>query len=744
MIGNSWHLPTCRFRDMTRGTHQSRPHSSKFATTRTAPICRMASIWMRSGINWDPNEPRQPSLHPPGNDEFAHFQWALSLQWLDLFPVNLNPCLQWALDMQQRMRAGLSQWRNSVREDVQALVRELAEDQEEWMSAAPPHVVRVYKQGTGKNVVQLLAMAHLLHLFAFPEAAQLIRDLFYGFPLLGPLPPGAGWSLRQDSKYSSPWTLGQFEKFNAEHVRQACRQTRESQHEHTLRSEVEAEARKDRFVGPFSTAWLQANLDQAGLRAARAFPIEQNGKVRRGDDWLRSGHNSTVFAGDVPPYAGTQTVTSQLRYAATAGQPRLFAVDHEGAYRSLPVRHPPECCTILPGDPEVAVWMHQVLPFGSSGSVWSYIRVADTLCFLSIVLLWLAAAHFVDDFFGCENHESADHGFQGFQEIHGSMGYQMKEAKAKPPSAKITLLGVDWEISNDAVEASPGQGRVSKIETAILQALHQDSLTSAEAAKLAGKLGFATSWMFGSVGRAFLRPLFVRQHGSPTSPIGLSRPLRSSLTCLLRVLRSLKPVRIPLQPSAMSVAVLYADAYVTLTGHRRPANKWLQGALPLQALQVSDNGWGAVYSSHSARRLAFRSQVPGNVLLGLATSKAYIYWLEMLAQVLSLLSIRPPRGSHVVCFCDNVAAEHALRKGYSKDDRFTKVLACFWSWVAERSLSLTFHRVSSKENCSDGVSVRGRQRLRQARRGLSRLLPLAQHLGRVRPGRPGAPVRPGS
>ena len=348
--------------------------------------------------------------------------------------------------------------------------------------------------------------------------------------------------------------------------------------------------------------------------------------------------------------------------------------------------------------------MHQVLPFGSSGSVWSYIRVADALCFLSIVLLWLAAAHFVDDFFGCENHESADHGFQGFQEIHGSMGYQMKAAKAKPPSAKITLLGVDWEISNDAVEASPGQGRVSKIETAILQALRQDSLTSAEAAKLAGKLGFATFWMFGSVGRAFLRPLFVRQHGSPTSPAGLSRPLRSSLTCLLRVLRSLKPVRIPLQPSAMSVAVLYADAYITLTGHRRPANKWLQGALPLQALQVSDNGWGAVYSSHSARRLAFRSQVPGNVLLGLATSKAYIYWLEMLAQVLSLLSIRPPRGSHVMCFCDNVAAEHALRKGYSKDDRFTKVLACFWSWVAERSLSLTFHRVSSKENCSDGVS----------------------------------------
>ena len=111
---------------------------------------------------------------------------------------------------------------------------------------------------------------------------------------------------------------------------------------------------------------------------------------------------------------------SQLRYVATTGQPRLFAVDHEGAYRSLPVRKPSECCTILPGDP-AAVWMHQVLPFSSSGSVWSYIRVADALCFLSIVLLWLAAAHFVDDFFGCERLESADHGFQGFQGIRASI-----------------------------------------------------------------------------------------------------------------------------------------------------------------------------------------------------------------------------------------------------------------------------------------------------------------------------------
>ena len=205
MIGNSWHLPTCRFllfavllanqaislqalgQDSRYTQVQTPLLEVRFHPDGSRPLCRMASFWRRSGINWDPKEPRQPQLQPPGRDEFAHFQWALSLQWLDLFPVNLNRCLQWALDMQQHMGASLQQWRDSVREDVQALVRELAEEQEAWMSAAPAHVIRVYKQGTGRNVVSLLVMAHLLQLFAFPEFELLVRDLFHSFPLLGPV-----------------------------------------------------------------------------------------------------------------------------------------------------------------------------------------------------------------------------------------------------------------------------------------------------------------------------------------------------------------------------------------------------------------------------------------------------------------------------------------------------------------------------------------------------------------------------
>ena len=99
-----------------------------------------------------------------------------------------------------------------------------------------------------------------------------------------------------------------------------------------------------------------------------------------------------------------------------------------------------------------------------------------------------------------------------------------------------------------------------------------------------------------------------------------------------------------------------------------------------EVLQAADNGWGATFSSPSGRRTCFRSQAPQRMLDEVVTSKAFIFWLEMLAQVFAIVAGQPSRGMHLLCFCDNVAAEHALRKGYSQDGKFTKVLACFWSW----------------------------------------------------------------
>ena len=62
-------------------------------------------------------------------------------------------------------------------------------------------------------------------------------------------------------------------------------------------------------MGPYSLQWLQAQSELRKVYAARAFAIVQDDKIRRGDDWLRSAHNSTVFAADVPPYQGAAAIS---------------------------------------------------------------------------------------------------------------------------------------------------------------------------------------------------------------------------------------------------------------------------------------------------------------------------------------------------------------------------------------------------------------------------------------------------
>eukprot|EP00439_Symbiodinium_sp_Y106_P067273 s3940_g11.t1 len=293
----------------------------------------------------------------------------------------------------------------------------------------------------------------------------------------------------------------------------------------------------------------------------------------------------------------------------------LSAVDHEGAYRSLPVREPSECGLVMPGDPPT-LWSHFALPFGSVGSVWGYLRVADVVSFLTITLLFMFAAHYVDDFFSLERSSTAALSVAMFQTFHRSLGFRMKEEKSKEPRAAQTLLEV--------------------------------------------KEGFA---------------LLSTERNRP-------------------------------------VVHLYADAFVTLHGVRRTANKWLQDLPPLQELSPSTNGFGALVVIPGRPPVGFRGEVPLEVLADLASSRAYIFWLEALAQVLSLATVCDLVDAHVCCWVDNTSAEHALNKGYSKDLRLSAIIGAFWVWTASRSLSVSFHRVPSSENISDGISRGDLQELR--------------------------------
>ena len=173
---------------------------------------------------------------------------------------------------------------------------------------------------------------------------------------------------------------------------------------------------RGRVQGPLPLELLGSQSQASSLQVARGFAVVPNDKVRRADDWLRSLHNSTIAAVDTPPYMGGPTVVGGALKCVQVFQEQvlLSAVDHEGAYRSLPVREPSECGLVMPGDLPT-LWSHFALPFGSVGSVWGYLRVADVVAFLTITLLFVFVAHYVDDFFSLERSSTAAISFAMFQ-----------------------------------------------------------------------------------------------------------------------------------------------------------------------------------------------------------------------------------------------------------------------------------------------------------------------------------------
>ena len=320
-------------------------------------------------------------------------------------------------------------------------------------------------------------------------------------------------------------------------------------------------------------------------------------------------------------------------------------MDYEKAYRSLPVRDPHECGVLLPGSPPT-FWAHFALPFGSVGSVWSFLRIADVVALLPVTLLLTFAAHYVDDFFSVEQSWSAESSFATFQAFHRLLGFRMKEAKSKPPHTTQTLLGIEWCFGHDHVRAGPGPARVAT-----------------ECSSLTRRLCFTCTWVFGHEGRSFLQPLYFRQHHGNPGHSKLTPRVRQALTQLQRLLQQVRPMRFPLHVAERNskVAHLYADAFIKLHGVRRSARRWLHDDPPIQELRTSTNGFGAVFSGPGVRPVAFRGEVPTFVLADLASSRACIFWLEALVQVLSLLTVSKLLETHAMCWVDNTSAEHVAQ-----------------------------------------------------------------------------------
>ena len=254
---------------------------------------------------------------------------------------------------------------------------------------------------------------------------------------------------------------------------------------------------------------------------------------------------------------------------------------------------------------------------------------------------------------------------------------------------------------------APSAKRVTKLRKWVRKIFADKKISPTVAGELAGKCGFLATTVCGRLGRAALKPLFARQHASGATSV-LTPTLRAALTMLVELFAAAPPRTVPYAVRGQYPALVFSDAYFQLgdsplrPGHPDQWPELWSVRWPLQYL----NGWGAVvfFSDRSIRPVVLYGRVPPLITKDFAGKGECIYILEALGQLLPIIALGPWLEGPVISFIDNVAAQFALVKGYSRHVGGNVVSSCYWGAAARYKINPWFERVASASNIADAIS----------------------------------------
>ncbi|CAE7826193.1 kanC [Symbiodinium sp. CCMP2592] len=631
----------------------------------------------------------RPPLLGPGPGDYDSFDlsylqdpaehWKLSrhIPHPDHSDALMEPGLQQWIRIWFQMRAHLAELRLAVVEQVEEMVVDMEDETRSWYQSLRPHVQKAYRSTTGVCTLQLPALRRICELFGWQDLG-IFDELTHGFRLLGPLAPGLGWKRRNDDRYANPLDIAEFMVKNKQYVVDKLRRCRVDPCWKQMADEIAADVSLGRMEGPFTSPsdWPKSAVPLASHEHTSkllegpgehqptcfAFAVHQVGsdgrpKVRRAEDWRRSFANATVAAEDSPPYHDVNSYVQLVR-AIKEIDPQaeilIWGLDHESAYRQLPALDPSHTYVVLATPEGVTLWRHTVLMFGSVASVWSYCRIADLMGWLCRACIFTPALHFVDDFGSAEVTTLANSSF--------------------------VIQGVDIFVSHESVTVQGTEERRQRLDEALADVLTQVA---------------RTLQLFG--------PCFAELDSQ-------------ALVVIIAIGDSMDRFAtgsdyyvFPFDKEAHSV--LYADAFFNLFDKDwKPSDEDIPnwGRTPPETLR---NGWGFVVTVQGQTHFA-HGRVPYWFVRAFTSRRAYIYMLEIVAQILPLFAMEDQLDRHVMLFVDNEPARHALTRGFGKDESINCLLQHAWRFLEAQSFRPAWQRVTSSANVSDSVS---RGDLRHAR-----------------------------
>ena len=316
----------------------------------------------------------------------------------------------------------------------------------------------------------------------------------------------------------------------------------------------ESEVERGWASGPFTEEEVTQRLGPLWI-PCRRFGVDQGEKIRQIDDFSECFHNACVTMTDKVTVSGVDAIANfskcwaecihmakhdaqgkwRFRLTLDSGQTITRVIhpdfrkevgfvgkvlDLESAYKQCPVRpshqHLSVCAMKDPESNQVRFFEMHALPFGATAAVHGFNRAAMALEHILTKLFGIPCTHYFDDFTFIGPDSIMPAVVDMAKDVLSLLGWSVKGGdKDKPLAPVFKALGVEFDLSKmsdplPTLEVVNTKSRIEAICAAIDEILHAKTMTSGQAQRLAGKLGFARSQLFGRVGAVALRVLHKR------------------------------------------------------------------------------------------------------------------------------------------------------------------------------------------------------------------------------------------
>ena len=302
------------------------------------------------------------------------------------------------------------------------------------------------------------------------------------------------------------------------------------------------EVDKGWLVGPFDSLSELSNATGIGRpHVSRRFPISQSNKVRAIDDLKESQVNQTYGKCDKLWLMDIDSIISLIRLVEQSCSGTLDALvmsdgsrlefesqpngiagvwvgatfDLHAAYKQLHVHPEDRWSSVIslysPEKQRPQVFAQIVLPFGASASVNAFNRLSRFLWYVGCMDLGLVWTNFFDDFPVLSRKDVSTTSLKSIELMFKLLGWKTAEGDKTASFAELfSALGVSFNISDLSSRKSFVQNTTKRIEAilALIKSFKdKESMTTAEAESLRGRLQFMETGFFGKVGKSVIMSL---------------------------------------------------------------------------------------------------------------------------------------------------------------------------------------------------------------------------------------------